>query len=567
VRAAEIVTTLSGVVLFALLIGFVSNSVEEKMGELRKGRSLVVEDDHTVILGFGEKALRIIEELAEANESRSSTSVVILTSMEKEAVMDTILDRFGAAKLKTTRIVVRHGSSFSASDLENVGVSDARSVIVLSDDGEGDSGGDVRVVKTLLALMRGLAHPLRGHVVVEMTDFDHRDVALAIAGDKVETVIAQAFLARLLVQTARQTGLAQVYSDLLSFRGEEFYLLPVPAELVGKTFKDAWSSVSAGVVSGIAREKRMKGQRFDVQLAPADDLVLGNSDRLLILLPDDSTALNIRPMKIDATLPPRSSEPIVLKPERILLVGWQEDLGEMLLEFDQYVAAGSEATIVTTLPVDECERRLSDAVATLKSLKVRYLQGDPTAKRQLEPACAGGFDAAIVLADQSEARSSEDTDARTLMTLLLLRNFAQERDGMKATRLISEIRNPRTKGLAAVAQVGDFVVSEELVSSFLAQLSETREMADVWADLCDAEGHEIYLKPAWRYCAPGESVSFADVMGRARARGEVALGYKLKAEEGDASKGFGIVLNPPDKARKLTLEQEDRIIVIAETEV
>ena len=40
-----------GVIIFSVLIGFVIDSVMEKMDDLKKGRSTVVESEHTLILG------------------------------------------------------------------------------------------------------------------------------------------------------------------------------------------------------------------------------------------------------------------------------------------------------------------------------------------------------------------------------------------------------------------------------------------------------------------------------------------------------------------------------------
>ena len=49
----------------------------------------------------------------------------------------------------------------------------------------------------------------------------------------------------------------------------------------------------------------------------------------------------------------------------------------------------------------------------------------------------------------------------------------------------------------------------------------------------------------------------------ARQRGEVALGYKLRAHAGDAAKAYGVTVNP-DKGAAVTFGEADRIIVIAE---
>jgi hypothetical protein len=561
-RIAEVVTTLAGVFVFVLLIGFVATAIEEKMGELRKGHSQVVERDHTLICGFNDKVFKIIVELADANESKKDACIVILTERDKEEVMDAILARFGGPKVKTTRIVVRRGSSYSVDDLGMVAATDARAVIVLAEDGT-ETDGDVRVVKTTLALTRGTRSPLRGHVVAELHDRDHLGVLESVGRDKVETIIAGDFLNRLLVQTARQTGLARVYAELLSFDGDEFYFVPMPASLVGKTFRDAWSTVHAGVVVGVLPRARRAGALHTAELNPADDRVLAAGEELIVLMLDDSIGLALGPMPHDASLPPRSREAPARAPERILVVGYKSDLGAILEELDAYVAPGSEATVVTSLPPDDCRARLADTLTGLARLEVTIVQANATSRRQLEPICARGYDAQVVLPDESEVHSSDAIDARTLMTLLLLRDLAPK--GTR-TRVISEIRNPNTKELASVAEVGDFVVSDEIVSSFLAQIAENRAIADVWADLCDADGSEIYLKPAWRYVGPGERVSFADLLARARARGEIALGWKHAASQDDAAKAFGIVLNPKDKLAKVTIENDDRIIVIAETE-
>jgi Trk K+ transport system NAD-binding subunit len=559
VRIAEIVTTLSGVLLFALLIGFVSETVQEKIGNLRKGKSLVVERDHTLILGFNDRARCIIAELAEANESRGDSCVVILSEQDKETVIDALIGAFGKPKVRTTRIVVRYGSAFVANDLLNVSAHHARSIVLLADDGA--SQGDVRVVKSVLALTRGLGTPLLGHVVAELSDIDHRDVLTSLESAHLEIVVAREFLARLLVQTARQTGLAQVYAMLLSFEGDEFYLVDVPSVFFGRTFDEVCLQVPQGVVVGYVSKQRKSERKRHVWLNPPGDTVLTEGDRLALLLEDDSVTISPRPLVVRGSLPQFSHHPIVIQQEHILILGFHDELGEMLRELDHYVAAGSRVTIVSSLDPAVIARRLSRFVNHLNHLKIEHVEGDPTTKRDIEPLCGAGFDSAIVLADASESRSTDDTDARTLMSVLLVRSLAKG-----DPRIISEIRNPRTKELATVADVTDFVVSDELVSGLLAQVSENRELCALWEDLCSADGSEIYLKPASKYLAPSETVTFADLMARARARKEIAIGYKLARLERHADKAYGITLNPHDKEVALPLSVEDRVIVIAEHE-
>lgn len=55
---------------------------------------------------------------------------------------------------------------------------------------------------------------LRGHIVVELSDLDNEVLVKLVGGDVVETVVAHDVIGRLMIQCARQPGLAQVRSVL-----------------------------------------------------------------------------------------------------------------------------------------------------------------------------------------------------------------------------------------------------------------------------------------------------------------------------------------------------------------
>jgi hypothetical protein len=107
------------------------------------------------------------------------------------------------------------------------------------------------------------------------------------------------------------------------------------------------------------------------------------------------------------------------------------------------------------------------------------------------------------------------------------------------------------------------VVSDELASLMLAQVSENKALNAVFADIFDPEGSEIYLKPAGDYVALGEALNFYTIVASARRRGEVAIGYRIARHARDAAADYGVVVNP-DKSDLVTLAEDDRIIVVAE---
>jgi hypothetical protein len=74
---------------------------------------------------------------------------------------------------------------------------------------------DARALRVVLSLT-GVKEGLRGHVVVEISDLDNEPLVKLVGGGIVETVVAHDVIGRLMIQCARQPGLAQVYPFTLS---------------------------------------------------------------------------------------------------------------------------------------------------------------------------------------------------------------------------------------------------------------------------------------------------------------------------------------------------------------
>jgi ion channel POLLUX/CASTOR len=73
------------------------------------------------------------------------------------------------------------------------------------------------------------------------------------------------------------------------------------------------------------------------------------------------------------------------------------------------------------------------------------------------------------------------------------------------------------------------------------------------------------LKPAADYIRLDQPVNFYTLLEAARLRGEVALGYRLLGQAQEADQDFGVHLNPK-KSERITLTQQDKLIVLAEKE-
>jgi voltage-gated potassium channel Kch len=538
-----LVLTIAGLFVVSALIGVIATAIDTRLMELRRGRSRVLEQDHTLILGWSDAVMTILRELSIANESRKKPAVVILAPRDKVEMEEEIRERAG--DLRGTRVICRTGSPIDVTDLRIGSHEDARSIIVLSPDGEEP---DSEVIKTLLALThlpRSGDRPL--HVVVEIEDPGYLEAARMVAGEGVVIVNKRETVARLIVQTSRQSGAAMVYTELFDFEGDEIYFHDEPRLSAG-TYGEALMGYESCSVIGYAEPDGT------VRLNPPADTPL--RDRTLVVIAEDDSALAGAGGAVGAVdeaavvaAPPRP-EP----PSRILVLGWNERAPSVVRELDEYASPGSRLTVVA--------EHGDPRVPELRNLEVQVRSGRTTDRATLEALDVALHDQVIVLC-YSDDLDVQRADARTLVTLLHLREITAASPAAERPAIVSEMLDDRNRALAQVAEVDDVIVSDEILSLILAQISEEARLDAVFTDLLDADGSEIYLRPAGEYVALGGSVSYATVVEAARRRGETAIGYRDASAARDPAAAYGVRVNPP-KSAVLQPDAADRVVVLAE---
>ncbi len=361
-----------------------------------------------------------------------------------------------------------------------------------------------------------------------------------------EVVALRDTLARLMVQTARQAGLANVYRNILNFDGSEFYIKYFP-EAVGLKSSEVQSKIKGGTLIGLRSQVNGVSK---VKVNPGADLKVQDNDDLIVLAEDDSTfsfdtagADEVPSLELSQI----SFAPVASK-ERILICGYRSDLHRLISYLDAYLKVGSEIHLMPGKPFDSIEVQHSLMNASLK-----HLQRDPAKLQDVREAFAEGYQSILLVADDTAEVS--ETDARTVITLLMLRDAMSQNPSFHPPRIISEILDPRTKELITGDKSTDFVVSSELTSMLLAQVSEQKDLNQFYQELFDPDGSEIYLKSAERYVKIGEKVTWGQVQSIARAFKEIPIGcYRSGAEP---------FLNP-DRSAVLTFLSGDKIVMLAE---
>lgn len=537
-RVLGLVVTLVGIFLAGSLIGLIANLVDQRVANLRKGRSTVIESGHTLVLGWSERVPVIVRELVMANESRRRTAVVVLAHHDKTEMEDRLREEVGDSR--TTRIVCRSGNPNLPADLELVNVAAARSVVVTGE-------SDASVVKTLLAV-RSVAPDLdETHTVAEVASHDAAESIRALFGPRVLTVESDLVVAEMTAQACRQRGLAAVFRELLSYVGSEVYFAPFP-ELVGRTYAEAQLAFEHCSVIGVLHADGL------VELNPRPESVVGAGTELVAVAADDArfTFTGLRPTD-SASEDDDASAHTLIGAGRVVVVGWS-DLGPRVVrELDDFVRPG---TVVEVL----ADPRLVDVAAIAGAVEVTRatVEVHPSAPAGPEKVAAlalrEGVSEVIVVGYRHHL-DTEQADARTLLTLMALDKVAHER-GLDGYRVVAELLDHRNAPLAQATGVDDFVVSDELASLLIGQLSERHEMVQVFEDLFRQEGNIIELRPVRTYGSE-RLVTFEDVVRAASGHRHSAFGYQ-RAGERDA------VLNPA-KSERLDLGPDDQVLVVRRT--
>jgi hypothetical protein len=167
----------------------------------------------------------------------------------------------------------------------------------------------------------------------------------------------------------------------------------------------------------------------------------------------------------------------------------------------------------------------------------------------------------MVLGDATDVKDSEDSDTRAIIALLLLRDF-RRRNGVTSQEVCSEILNPKNRELAATTEIDDIVISNEMVSMVIAQVTNEPRVRPVLEDLFQSEGSEIYLKQTSLYVPPGYPVTFEQLVLIAAKRGELALGFQQGRDP--MGKLEPLILNPKVRNQPLEFRPGARLVVLAE---
>jgi len=323
------------------------------------------------------------------------------------------------------------------------------------------------------------------------------------------------------------------------------------------------------------------GSDGKVYINPENDHIITQGDKILVLAEDnDSYEVNAG----DFVMEGFSNVPELLvetkRVEKILFCGWRRDMADMIVQLDEYVEKGSELWLFNMVSAEARATLLKDKGnkedLELENLTICNAVGNPIIRRDLKNVRAvdddgkatgqiitlDQFDSILILADAVAIENGANMmscDSRSLSTVLIIQDIQKKMydarkkeypDTPMPCSPISEILDTRTKSLLAVANCKGYIMSNQIISSVIAQVSESRDVNIVLREVLTAEGSETYIRPVSRYVdlEKESEMSFWDISLRVRQLQEVAVGFK--PENLDYKEAMHLIINPPDKSVK-----------------
>jgi hypothetical protein len=422
-------------------------------------------------------------------------------------------------------------------------------VIIILAPEEGDA--DSQVIKTILAITHSEdRHDHPYHIVAELRDPRNLRVAHMAGRGEARFVQITDLISRIIVQTSRSAGLSVVYMELLDYAGSEIYFWP-DQSLIGARFGEAMMGFEDCVLIGIFSAdgqvllRPPMGRAFAAGDQP---IVIAHGARKICLSGRPAPAIDAGDL-VDS-LPRRRP------PERTLILGWNAHGPLVIHRLEGYVAPGSHVDVVASEASAASD--IGRYCALLKNQTVGFRQDDTADRDVLDAIDLRSYDHVVVLS-YSDSLDTQAADSHTLITLLHLRDIA-DRLGHPFS-IVSEMLDIHNRDLARITRVDDFIVSDRLASLMLVQIAQNPHLAEIFGEIFDPSGSEIQMRPARDYVRTGAPITFYSVTAAARGRGEVAIGYWVRADALRDDTNHGVYLNPP-KSRPIVLSDDDQLIVL-----
>lgn len=581
-RTTSIVLAGVGMIVFAIMVGMVTESVESAVQNVDGETSPVILSNHVLVCGWSP---HVSEILRDVNKVQNLKVVVLANPDQKDEMKDNLRASFSPEDRKKMHIIYRPGAPIVQEDLDRVGANRASKILIVNNRQGSSVDADRKVLSRALALRKNLPD-FNGDIIAEIHNVRDEGILRSILSStnarSVETVNADQLLFRFMAQAIRQPGLADVVATLMGENPSHIFHVKAAADaapqLVGSSYSDLRpSSVpgsilcgvfdnSGNVQVGISQAGRSESDKLkaDTQL-----LLLGTSEKPGTT---ENDVVHFSPSTTSRMLKygERLTRSETRDAESYLICGWRDDMQDMLVELDGVLPSGSHITILDEDTPDVIPKKFDN-------LSITCVKKRPDLFENLESVLAAKakpFDHVVLLGsvfgdDNAPTLTiNHDEDTKTLASLVYVNDLLQKqlehavsknRDP-KATVVTVEFASERVAAMAKEQEnVTTAILPQNLSSKIAAQTVRESRLNPVWRELLSQAGREVYLRPCGIYKnMPKEPTAFAAVADKlAKTDGDIVIGF--------VSKDGRVVINPQqaNRFKNRLWDKQDMLIVIS----
>ena len=608
-----LLTVLIGMITFTgAVVGYVTNYISSFIENSKAGLRALRISGHTVILNWNSRASEIINDLLYTGKQET---VVVLAGRDTLEIEQEIGERLSAtlreeylairqesAELPGLRrllyrirrrprnnvtFIVREGETYSTKQLNDISISQASSVILLTkesrdeeprpdggEETESREKGNANTIKTLVQVAEMTSSENSADhqtIIVEIEDswtarlvdriIVHKE---KLAKCHIIPVYVNKVLGQILSQFSIMPELNTVYSELFSNRGAEFLFKPQPKEK--DIIKATWQYMLTHrhAIPLTVMETASGVHAFSVALTHRDSELLSDAESVV---PEFQLNDNYH-----------------LMPRNIVIIGHNSKCQDIMNGFSafrgEHKLTGREILNITVI----------DDARSLEQLD--YYRSYPYVTRTV---AAGVFDAdrirdaieeaidshtgdtsLLILSDDGTA--AEDIDSAALTYLIYVQDIIfdrQQKDpefDRESIDVVVEILNPKNYDVVHNYSVDNVVISNRYISKMVTQIGRKQALFEFYSDILTYDGEdsdtyeskELYIKEADQFFREGA------IPKRCTAR-ELILGvYKASPDRNKAivlgytSPGGKMVIFSGDQSRhEVELQPKDKLIIFS----
>jgi len=459
-----------------------------------------------------------LELIADYRYDDEVTDIVVLSEYDKEAIESQIRSKLydvnRHTKLKNMNIIVREGDVYSKRDLDQACLERSKTVIILANEdntpGSEPKNPDILSIKSLMLVANSHLSPKQTVIVEIRSPETVKIIKERISGQlglgrQIIPILPDEMLGRLIAQTILYPSLNQVFQELFSFQGMEFYC----SEKL--RFDDIYHNCTHAIP------------------------VFEREGLTYLLAGDAKDIIHLREKPLTKVPKIEIDQKLCYQETTIAIFGKNNKLAYILDSLKWFEKDADTLVKVTIVP-----------------------DNDPkTIKAHLEGLTK--IDTILVLSD--DFLDPKDYDSDVLITLLMIQETAKAHDA----KIVIELLNPRHYDIARSYNIENTIISNQYISRIVTQLSKSPELYPLFMELltydADNSSYEIYtfkasslIKSELPLCFDSQSELLHAVFDNS-GREYMPIGYlrndTLRIFSGDM-----------DKSEKIIITAEDQLVVI-----